>query len=83
VVANGVRRQCYARIAGADDEMEASTRKVMQGYGSSDGDSDSNGRKKRANGVNSDPSFSIYRGSTGSACCGSFCRTTRTTTAIT
>jgi hypothetical protein len=33
--------------------------------------------RRRVNGVNPDPSRSIYRGSTGSACCGSFRRTTR------
>jgi hypothetical protein len=35
------------------------------------------GGRRRANGVNPDPSRSIYRGSTGSACCGSFHHTTR------
>jgi hypothetical protein len=40
-------------------------------------ESDNDERKKRVNGVNPDPRRSIYRGSTGSACCGSFCRTTR------
>jgi hypothetical protein len=36
--------------------------KRLQGYGSSGGDSDDNGRKKRANGVNPNPGCSIYRG---------------------
>jgi hypothetical protein len=35
------------------------------------------GGRRRANGVNFDPVHSIYKGSTGSACCGSFRHTTR------
>jgi hypothetical protein len=35
------------------------------------------GGRRRANGVNPDLSCSIYRGTTRSACCGSFCHTTR------
>jgi hypothetical protein len=46
-------------MVGAGDGMEAHRRKGLQGYGSNDSDSDSNGRKKRANGVNLDQSCFI------------------------
>jgi hypothetical protein len=61
----GARRSggASARMAGAGDWMEARTREVAARLqGATTARSDCDGRKKRANGVNPDPSHSIYRG---------------------
>jgi hypothetical protein len=78
-VAHGARAMALAQgrpepAIGWKRAREGSGRKAARRY---DVKRDSDGRKKRINGVNPDPSRSIYRGSTGFARCGSFRRTMR------
>jgi hypothetical protein len=82
---SGARRRTAALAHGwpeLETEWMCARGKRSQGCGSYGGNDDNDGRKKTVNGVNPEPSRSIYRGSTGSARCGSFRRTMHTTTAL-